>query len=415
VESRAPVFAMVGVELADHLTAFSARDLKIFLTLHLLSDAEGYVSLSVEAIEARTGLNRKTVHAALCALFNLRIGGKRILGKLPDGKFGPNRYVLFPDRDQCPFKVQNPMPEREARPTRFATYEEPEQTVSVPKNGTLQASQKTGHLRPQVSRKTVLSPYRENVYGEDKDKREDIYPVNASHLQTAREGRIDVSADTPKPGSPEAGCDTVSAFPALKARKPKKANRGDSAGKTAPPFNPCAAPPAARPEKTNPAKAEKRVPPARDTAEPKNAADLTALYIELYRAAHDAEPIMNHAAFGRRMKTALQGGTTAAELAEAIRFFFREYHPSSAFYASIGHSDKYLVSRLAQVMAFSQGGAAGRTLASDRRARAAGNSAGSLALSPRLRALSESMTEPGEEKTANVLLTRNKGRGILNT
>ena len=98
------IFAKVGVGFREHLHHFKGARLAVFLAIALHADANGWAFPSYRLLGRETGYNKDTIARALSDLCELTIEGHRVLLRYQPieegGKFGSNRYLIFPSVEE---------------------------------------------------------------------------------------------------------------------------------------------------------------------------------------------------------------------------------------------------------------------------------------------------------------------------
>ncbi len=344
-------FAMVGVQTLGLLKNFGPRNWLVFTCIALSSDASGVASVSLRDLEEYTGYNRETIQNSIVELSALTFNGKRVLRKLVSAKFGKNKYILFPDREEAPFtfvdqpaRATRPRPQKQKPPIRLTDVspvsslpaarpaprwadEEEESTAlssgessllteqvagftssgSIPLLNIAQVAGDSGYLEnPQVAGQYRYTPYRENT---DPDFREEEKRENTPYIPTEC-----------KPAREE------ESIPVVEEKQKRKA-------------------------------------PERNPNEPKVAADLVALFFLLYGERYQTEegnpvkPEGNIAALGKKLKALIDNqGMQVAE--KMVRYFFDRTHADADGFAKKGHAANWFVFKAGEIAATASGRAA---------------------------------------------------------
>ena len=98
------VFVQVDVDLRNHLHLFKGARLAVLLAIALHADEDGWAWPSYETLKRETGYGEGTIKKALADLCALEIDGQRVLLRYQPtgegGKFGSNRYLIFPSAEE---------------------------------------------------------------------------------------------------------------------------------------------------------------------------------------------------------------------------------------------------------------------------------------------------------------------------
>lgn len=352
-------FLMIGQEVIPHIREFSARNWLVFTTLNLLSDGNGVISVTLSELCETTGFSRETLQTAIAELCGMKVGGRRLMRKIPCTHFGANTFVMFPGRPDAPYRgvPHIDLPARQkAAPVDPVIPSEvlplypletldalPETPLPLTTNRGLPDAYKnldsSGNLPGIVAEElpyivAANSRYSSfNVEYIEKKEENNFHPTDENtnlacfDMNISNEGTE--TAETPVQALKDDE-ESIGVFPYLEKPIPTtEAKIRAKKGKAKATANGASDKP-------------RRAAPPRDTENPKNAADLLALYITLFQESYNRAPVMNHAAFGARMKAVI-ADTDPAAAALVIRYFFADDHEFARFFASKGHAANYLI------------------------------------------------------------------------
>lgn len=102
--SSAAVFVQIDAEFRSHLHKFKGAKLAVFLAIALRANEDGWSWPSYQQISRDTGLDLHTIRIALAELCRMEIDGRRVLLRYQptqeNGRFGNNRYLIFPTPEE---------------------------------------------------------------------------------------------------------------------------------------------------------------------------------------------------------------------------------------------------------------------------------------------------------------------------
>jgi hypothetical protein len=119
----------VSVKMRRYLHCFKGAKLAVFLCIALHIDEGGWAEPDVDLIKQETGYNKDTICTALSELCDLKIKGERVLlrdrGRGKKGRFGSNRYLIFPSADEVQ-TYEGPGPGPDSTRSDFPDMVEPD-------------------------------------------------------------------------------------------------------------------------------------------------------------------------------------------------------------------------------------------------------------------------------------------------
>jgi hypothetical protein len=302
-------FAPIGADARNYLHLFGSRNWLVFSAILLRTNREGFAAVSLPEIARDTGLERETVQRAIRELISLSIGGKSVLSASRSGLFEVTTYIVFPDvydkkRVSIMSQFSDSAPGRAAAPSSPPRREMP--------------------LMPDEPYPDEDAPYAPEPVSPPAGSGKKPLPEPAT---VAGKSRYDE--------------------PATVAGKSRYIGEGPNIGEDNTKEKPLAA---SRQSDVKPEK-KKPSPPVRNPENPENAPDLIALFITLYRAKYNREPVTNLGAFGKRMK-AFISAVGVERTAKVIHFYFEPRTPFTiGRFRDKGHSAGWFMSAFDEVNA----------------------------------------------------------------
>lgn len=156
------IHMQVSVDLRRHLHLFKGPSLAIFFCIALHSDKEGWSFPSFDVIQEETGYTHNAIYAALNHLCSVTIEDQRVLlkyQKTEKGKFGSNRYLIFPSPEEIT-RLDEPSPTKrvtnEPSPTKPSPMKRVTKKNQLKEEPTLKGKDHIKKNHPASSRATLV-------------------------------------------------------------------------------------------------------------------------------------------------------------------------------------------------------------------------------------------------------------------
>ena len=97
------VFIKLDVKLRDYINLFTNSTFKVFMTIALHANQDGFAYPSIQTLMKETGIGEEAIYSAVKQLLSMEINNERLIAKIAikdnKGKRANNIYLLLPNRE----------------------------------------------------------------------------------------------------------------------------------------------------------------------------------------------------------------------------------------------------------------------------------------------------------------------------